>query len=591
MLEPLRKADRRDVGSYRLVARLPAGGMADVYLGQEPRGQVFVVKMAKADPAGLLADQFPQEMRAARLAHGRYLAEVVGMDPYASPPWLATQYVPGPSLLEVVRLHGPLPVDSVRALAGGLADALVCIHRSNVMHGDLTPGNVLLLADGPRVIDFGISSLLEATTTLAMDAPRFGTPGYLAPERLGPAAAKPTTASDVYSLGALLHFALTGEPPRSRLDGAPHVDRLPEPMRALVASCLAAEPGDRPEPAQVLQQLLPGGATVGSLYAVDWLPPTVYAQISSHGAELDRLLADLTAAPTPPATPPPDPPTSPAPQVPAPAAAAPQPRPVSPVPQPPMAPMYQPLFAHAAPPPFPHGPQPPFPHRPQPPFPHGPQPPGPYPPQPPGPSRAMRRLTLAAALAIVAATAIVVPLLATWPAARGSNGTGSGPNANQRLSSIAAGASSGTRSPGAAGSPSGIDEHPCEFEQREGTLSQLPYRCPMVWDSSSATLTRIPVFAMYDVANLDESRKIDELVKGAKSQYFKCHIQGAPYHYPAGNGLRDANHNWWAYTEGDNNYWGYVPEVYLFGGQDYLPDSGLGNRICTAEDTSRAGRT
>jgi eukaryotic-like serine/threonine-protein kinase len=572
MLQPLRKTDQRDVGSYRLVARLPAGGMADVYLGREPRGQVFVVKVAKADPAGVLADQFPQEMSAARRVHGRYLAELVGMDPYASPPWLATQYVPGPSLLDVVRLHGPLPVASARALAGGLADALACIHRSNVMHGDLTPGNVLLLADGPRVIDFGISSLLEATTTLALDAPRFGTPGYLAPERLGPTAVRPTTASDVYALGALLHFALTGQPPHGRPDGTPQVDRLPESLRPLVASCLAPSPDERPDTAHLLSQVLPAGATVGSLYAADWLPPAVYAQISGHRAELDRLLAELDAAPA-----------APPPPAPGPARVVPPGPPPGPQPGP------QPISPHSPQPISPHSPQPAPPHSPQP----SPQPawrPAPPPVHPPVPARRSRRGALLAGAGIAVAVAAAATMLATWPKPAGSQaappaGSQAAPpdqHASQGLAVIA----TGSPSPGRTG----IDEQPCRFETRQPPLDRLPYRCPIVWDLSGATLTRVPVFATYDQPNLDASGKIDELVKGPKPQYFKCHIQGAVYHFPAQAGLPEANHDWWAYTQGDHDHWGYVPEVYLLGGDDYLPDSGL-ERLCTADDTKNAGRT
>jgi eukaryotic-like serine/threonine-protein kinase len=474
------------------------------------------------------------------------------MDPYASPPWLATQYVPGPSLLDVVRLHGPLPEASVRALAGGLSEALACIHRSNVMHGDLTPGNVLLQADGPRVIDFGISSLLEATTTLVVDAPRFGTPGYLAPERLGPAPAKPTTASDVYALGALLHFALTGEPPYSRADGTPQVDRLPEPLRALVASCLAPAPDERPDLAQVLSQLLPAGATVGSLYAVDWLPPAVYAHIGSRRTELDRLLAELDAPTSLPAEPPRDPQAALRP-----VAAPPRPAQVSPPgPQ---------LAWPAAPPP-------------------GPQfawPVGPPTAQPPVPARRSRRGALLAVAGIAVALAAAATMLATWPEPRQPDAAPPGPRVSQGLGIIA------TASPSPA--RTGIDEQPCHYETRQPPLDQLPYRCPMVWDLPGATLTRVPVFATHDQQSLDVSKKIDELVKG-NAQYFKCHIQGAVYHFPAQAGLPEANHDWWAYTQGDNDYWGYVPEVYLLGGDDYLPDSGLG-RLCTADDTKNAGRT
>ena len=499
MLEQLRTTDPRTVGDYRLIARLPSGGMADVFLGQAPSGEVFAVKVAKADPDGVLADQFANEMRAARRAHGRYIAEVVGMGPHASPPWLATQYVPGPSLRDVVRGFGPLPEASVRALAVGLASALTSIHQSNLMHGDLTPANVLLVADGPRVIDFGISGMLEATTT-AGHGPRFGTPGYVGPERLGPVPGKPTVASDMYSLGAVLWFASTGEPPNPL--GTLRLDALPGSLRALVSSCLAADPGARPDPAAVLRQLLPAGAPVPSVFTDDWLPGLVQARIARSGAELDRLRSTAGSGP----------------------------------PHPPLATTTR-LAGDPLPP------------------------------------VVRRRVPLGTIAAVV--VALAAGTLVMWAVLVGRPGGPSG--AAPDSSPTTTGATRGT----------GTDPRPCQREQRTPPLNELPFRCPIVWDARGTTLTSVPVFQSYTVANLTEAGQIDHLAAPAP-QYFKCHIRGAEFHLPGQAGLAEAHHDWWAYTQGENDYWGFVPEVYLLGGDDYVPDGGLD--LCTSTDLNRAGQ-
>jgi len=125
MLLPLTLSDPAKIGNYTLLRRLPSGGMADVFLGQAPNGQLFAIKVVKPDPTGILTQRFPAELKAARRAHGRYIAEIDGMDRHAVPPWLAMEYVAGPSLREAVRSTGPLPTASVRALGAGLCEALI----------------------------------------------------------------------------------------------------------------------------------------------------------------------------------------------------------------------------------------------------------------------------------------------------------------------------------------------------------------------------------------------------------------------------------------------------------------------------------
>src|SRR5690348_10904722 len=185
VIEELRRGDPLSVGPYRLLGRLGAGGMGQVFLAQSPGGRLVAVKVIRpelADEPGFRA-RFAREVSAARKVSGLFTALVVDADAEAELPWLATAYVAGPSLAEAVEEHGPLPVASVRALAAGLAEGLAAIHAAGVVHRDLKPANVLLADDGPRVIDFGISRAVETTMlTLSRDSV-IGSPGFLSPEQ------------------------------------------------------------------------------------------------------------------------------------------------------------------------------------------------------------------------------------------------------------------------------------------------------------------------------------------------------------------------------------------------------------------------
>jgi Protein kinase domain len=203
-------------------------------------------------------------------------------------PWLATAYVAGPSLAETVRDHGPLNAQSVLALAAGLAEGLNAIHAAGVVHGDLKPSNVLLAEDGPRVIDFGISHAAEAAP-LTHPGLVMGSPGFMSPEQaLGK---KVGPLSDVFSLGAVLAFAATGERPFGTgtpielldrvIHGTPNLDKVPPEVLPLVERCLAKDPSERPSAAGLLAEL-------GALQAAtDWLPESIMRMfprdISSKG--------------------------------------------------------------------------------------------------------------------------------------------------------------------------------------------------------------------------------------------------------------------------------------------------------------------
>ncbi|RSN54969.1 hypothetical protein DMH12_15600 [Streptomyces sp. WAC 04229] len=170
------------MGPYRLLSRLGQGGMGRVYLGRSPGGHAVAVKVVRE---ALLRDErfrqrFVREVAAARRVTGCFTAEVVDADPEGSPAWLATEYVPGPSLADAVARHGPWPEPAVRRLGAALAEALTAVHAVDLVHRDLKPSNVLLAPDGPRVIDFGIAAA-AGDSTLTGTGMVIGTPGFIRP--------------------------------------------------------------------------------------------------------------------------------------------------------------------------------------------------------------------------------------------------------------------------------------------------------------------------------------------------------------------------------------------------------------------------
>ncbi|MFI5666969.1 serine/threonine-protein kinase [Streptomyces sp. NPDC051704] len=261
VFQPLREDDPQTVAGYRLAARLGAGGMGRVYLSHTPGGRPVAIKVVRPelaeDPTFLR--RFRREVEAARRVRGAYTAELIDADADGVPPWLATVYVPGPSLSEAVARRGPLPVPAVLWLVAGVAEALEVIHGAGIVHRDLKPSNVLLAADGPRVIDFGIS-LATGTTSPTATGSAIGTPQYMAPEQA--LAGETTAATDVFALGQTAAFAALGEPLYG--DGPsvsvlfrivhsdPDLSRLPESLRPLIARCLAADPDDRATPAEIV---------------------------------------------------------------------------------------------------------------------------------------------------------------------------------------------------------------------------------------------------------------------------------------------------------------------------------------------------
>ncbi|MFD6192754.1 serine/threonine-protein kinase [Streptomyces sp. NPDC060275] len=262
VFQPLQDDDPRTVAGYRLAARLGAGGMGRVYLSHTRGGRPVAIKVVRSELAddATFRRRFGREITSARTVKGAYTAELIDADPDGSPPWLATLYVPGPSLAGAVARNGPLPVSAVLWLMAGVAEALQAIHAAGIVHRDLKPANVLLAADGPRVIDFGISLAADSTAHTATGT-TIGTPQYMAPEQASAGAI--TAATDIFSLGQTAVFAALGKPlygdgPAATVlyrivHSEPDLSELPERLRDLLGRCLAADPGERATPAEIVE--------------------------------------------------------------------------------------------------------------------------------------------------------------------------------------------------------------------------------------------------------------------------------------------------------------------------------------------------
>ena len=295
-LGPLRAQDPRRIGPFTVLGTIGAGGMGRVYLGRSPSGLLAAIKTVRPELAQEqgLRRRFAREVAAAQRVSGAFTAAVIDADTGCDVPWMATQYVRGLSLQRLVERCGRLPEPSVARLGAGVAEALRAIHAAGLVHRDLKPGNVMVTAQGPMVIDFGISRADGQTLT---QSGTVGTPAYMSPEqiitpdRVGP-------ASDVFALGSVLVFAATGQGPFAGGDpwslmhricsGRPDLTGVPRGLLGLLTACFQPAAAARPTPEQVI------GALADRVPHGEWLPPAALAVISP---------ASAPAAPVPPAAP------------------------------------------------------------------------------------------------------------------------------------------------------------------------------------------------------------------------------------------------------------------------------------------------
>ena len=300
-MEQLRPGDPSRVGNYRLIGRLGAGGMGQVFLGLSPGGRQVAVKVIHPEYASgkQFRERFAREIEAARRVGGYYTASVVDADPTADSPWMVTAFIPGPSLQQAVAEGGPFGLERVRQIGAGLAEGLAAIHACGLVHRDLKPSNVILADDGPRIIDFGIARAAEASpmTTAGMVV---GTYSYMSPEQLRGEVAGP--ASDVFALGCTLAFAatarvtfgedsivtvmyrITTEPPD--LMGVPEAAGF----RSLISECLAKNPADRPGLAAIMGRLAEAASPAGAVPAelAETVRPGAAGQRGGARADNDR---------------------------------------------------------------------------------------------------------------------------------------------------------------------------------------------------------------------------------------------------------------------------------------------------------------
>ncbi|NUP17549.1 MAG: protein kinase [Streptomyces sp.] len=309
---PLKPGDVESIGGYTLTDRLGSGGMGIVFLGHSDSGRQVAVKVVHPPYAQdeEFRTRFRQEIAAARQVSGAFTAPVVDADADAEQPWMATLYVPGRTLSDVVTQDGPLSGRDLRTLALGLVEALRDIHRVGVVHRDLKPSNILMAEDGPRVIDFGISHAVD-NEALTVTGRLIGTPPFMSPEQFA-SPREVTGASDVFSLGSVLVYAASGNRP---FDGsspyltgyqvmyeAPYLDGVAEPLRSIAERCLAKDPAARPQLADLRRMALtlPGSTApdvqVAPAEATEPGHEDSDARPVRHGRRGRRILAGLAAA-------------------------------------------------------------------------------------------------------------------------------------------------------------------------------------------------------------------------------------------------------------------------------------------------------
>jgi eukaryotic-like serine/threonine-protein kinase len=307
---PLKPGDPARLGSYALTARLGEGGQGVVYLGESESGDPVAVKLLRADLADddTARTRFLRELEAVKRVARFCTAQVLDADVEGDRPYIVSEYVPGPSLAQLVSSDSPRSGADLERLAIGTVTALVAIHQAGIVHRDFKPQNVLIGPDGPRVIDFGIARALDAAATMTNSA--IGTPAYMAPEQL--LAQEITPAADLFSWASTMVYAATGQAPFGQdtvmavinriVNEPPDLGAMEEPLRGIVADCLAKDPAERPQTQLLLMRLLgeegltpvapapgtaimdQGAAFAGTAPQAGMLPPAPTGPMKAAGA-------------------------------------------------------------------------------------------------------------------------------------------------------------------------------------------------------------------------------------------------------------------------------------------------------------------
>ncbi|MDA2803542.1 serine/threonine-protein kinase [Nocardiopsis suaedae] len=300
-VDPRTPNDPTDVGPFRIVGRLGAGGMGAVYAAVDASGAPLALKVVHREYAADTAfrARFTREVDLMRRVSGTCVPGFISAETSGERPWLGIEYIPGLTLSAHVKRNGPLQGDLLMGLAAGIAEGLQAVHGAGIVHRDLKPGNIILSPSGPKVLDFGIARAVEESA-ITRTGELYGTPGWLAPEQYRGAA--PGTSSDMFAWGGLVAFAATGRRPFGTgsaeelavrtLEASPDLDGVPEALLPVVTAALDKDPGRRPTAVQALQAVT--GAWTGAAPAAEEATRVLPGLLQERWTEVHAPDADTT---------------------------------------------------------------------------------------------------------------------------------------------------------------------------------------------------------------------------------------------------------------------------------------------------------